>query len=66
MAAGRARTAPAESSSRPTCHVPGAPEIFVIGDNAAVLQADGMPVPGVAPAAKQMGAYVARLISPPA
>ena len=41
--------------------VPGDPDIFVIGDNAAVMQADGKPVPGVAPAAKQMGAYVARV-----
>jgi NADH dehydrogenase len=40
----------------------GAPEIFIIGDNAAVRSADGTPVPGVAPAAKQMGAYVAKLI----
>ena len=43
--------------------VPGDPDIFVIGDNAAVMQADGKPVPGVAPAAKQMGAYVARVIA---
>ncbi len=43
--------------------VPGEPDIFVIGDNAAVMQANGQPVPGVAPAAKQMGAYVARVIA---
>jgi NADH dehydrogenase len=41
----------------------GDPEIFIIGDNAAVRNADGTPVPGVAPAAKQMGAYVGNLIS---
>jgi NADH dehydrogenase len=41
----------------------GDPEIFIIGDNAAVRSADGTPVPGVAPAAKQMGAYVGNLIS---
>jgi NADH:ubiquinone reductase (H+-translocating) len=35
------------------------PEIFVAGDLAS-LQQDGKPVPGVAPAAKQMGAWVAR------
>ena len=35
--------------------VPGHPEIFVAGDLAS-LQQDGKPVPGVAPAAKQMGA----------
>ena len=42
--------------------VPGHPEIFVIGDTAAVKGKDGRLVPGVAPAAKQMGRYVARLI----
>ena len=40
----------------------GHPEIFVAGDLAAVQQADGKPVPGVAPAAKQMGAHVAAAI----
>jgi NADH:ubiquinone reductase (H+-translocating) len=34
------------------------PDVYVIGDLASVQQ-DGKPVPGVAPAAKQMGAYVA-------
>jgi NADH dehydrogenase len=34
------------------------PEIFAIGDTALVLGADDRPVPGIAPAAKQMGAYV--------
>ncbi|HEY0231839.1 MAG TPA: NAD(P)/FAD-dependent oxidoreductase [Dokdonella sp.] len=37
------------------------PEVFVVGDLATVTQ-DGKPVPGVAPAAKQMGAHVARVI----
>ena len=41
--------------------VPGHPDIFVAGDLASV-QSDGKPVPGVAPAAKQMGAHVAALI----
>jgi NADH dehydrogenase len=41
--------------------VPGRPEIFVIGDTAAVTQ-DGLPLPGVAPVAKQQGEYVARLL----
>jgi len=41
--------------------VPGHPEVFVIGDLASVMQ-DGKPVPGVAPAAKQMGAFVGRAI----
>jgi len=38
------------------------PEIFVIGDTAAVQGPDGQPVPGIAPAAKQMGRYVAGVI----
>ncbi len=38
------------------------PNIFVIGDTASVKQEDGKPVPGIAPAAKQQGAYVARVI----
>ena len=41
--------------------VPGHPEIFVAGDLAAVSQ-DGKAVPGVAPAAKQMGNHVAQVI----
>lgn len=41
--------------------LPGAPEVWVIGDMARVLK-DGQQVPGVAPAAKQMGAHVARQI----
>jgi NADH dehydrogenase len=45
----------------PDLSVPGHPEIFVIGDTAALIQ-DGRPVPGIAPAAKQMGTYVGRVI----
>ena len=41
--------------------VPGHPEVFVVGDLASVVQ-DGTPVPGVAPAAKQMGAHVASVL----
>lgn len=47
---------------RPDLGVPGHPDIFVAGDLAALARADGRPVPGVAPAAKQMGRYVARVI----
>lgn len=46
----------------PDLSVPGRPEIFVIGD-AASLATDGKPVPGVAPAAKQQGRYVATVIA---
>jgi NADH dehydrogenase len=41
---------------------PGQPDIFVIGDTAAVMRENGSPVPGIAPAAKQQGAYVAKVI----
>ena len=41
--------------------VPGAANVFVAGDLASV-QHDGKPVPGVAPAAKQMGSHVAAVI----
>jgi NADH dehydrogenase len=47
---------------RPDLSVPDHPEVFVIGDAAAIHGDDGEPVPGVAPAAKQMGNYVGRLI----
>ncbi|MCW5690481.1 MAG: NAD(P)/FAD-dependent oxidoreductase [Pseudolabrys sp.] len=43
--------------------VPGHPDIFVIGDAAAVMDSKGKPVPGIAPAAKQMGQHVGRLIA---
>lgn len=47
----------------PDLTVPGHPEIFVIGDTAAAVDAEGKTVPGIAPAAKQMGAYVAKVIA---
>ncbi len=43
--------------------VPGHPNIFAIGDTAAVPWRDDALVPGIAPAAKQMGQYVGRKIS---
>jgi NADH:ubiquinone reductase (H+-translocating) len=46
----------------PDLSVTDHPDIFVIGDTAHVLGANGMPLPGVAPVAKQQGAYVAALI----
>lgn len=42
--------------------LPGENRIFVIGDTAAVQRGDGSFVPGLAPAAKQQGAYVAEII----
>lgn len=42
---------------QPDLTVPGHPEIFVAGDLASV-QCAGKSVPGVAPAAKQMGRYI--------
>ncbi len=43
--------------------MPGKPEIFIVGDTAAMTSADGNPVPGIAPAAKQAGRYVAQVIA---
>jgi NADH dehydrogenase len=43
-------------------HPPGADNIFVIGDTAAVTDANGVVVPGIAPAAKQMGYFAAASI----
>lgn len=42
--------------------VPAQPEIFVVGDAATLQQENGKPVPGLAPAAKQEGRYVADVI----
>lgn len=41
---------------------PGLPDVFVIGDTASVIRENGKPVPGIAPAAKQQGGYVAKVI----
>jgi len=46
----------------PDLSLPGSPNIFVVGDLAA-LQQDGRPVPGVAPAAIQEGSHAARNIA---
>jgi putative oxidoreductase len=42
--------------------VPGMANVFAIGDTVASNAWDGQPVPGLAPAAKQGGAYVAKQI----
>jgi len=58
---GRSLGAPLDRAGRvrvaPDLSVPGHPEIFVVGDLAAI---DG--VPGIAPAAKQMGRHAAKNI----
>jgi NADH dehydrogenase len=45
----------------PHLTLPGHDEVFVVGDM-ATLEQDGQPVPGVAPAAMQMGEYAANAI----
>jgi NADH:ubiquinone reductase (H+-translocating) len=58
--------APADRAGRlqvkPDLTVPGHPEIFAIGDTVTIAGPDGKPVPGIAPAAKQQGRYVADCI----
>lgn len=46
----------------PDLSVPGLAQVFAIGDTALSLAWNGGPVPGLAPAAKQGGEYVARAI----
>jgi putative oxidoreductase len=53
--AGRVKVAPDLS-------VPGLPDVYVIGDTALSMAWNGQAVPGLAPAAKQGGAYVGRAI----
>ncbi len=57
---------PADNAGRarvePDLTAPGHPEIFVIGDTATINAWNGKPVPGIAPAAKQQGIHVARVI----
>jgi NADH dehydrogenase len=47
----------------PDCSVPGHPEVFALGDMAALTDANGVVVPGVAQGAMQMGRHAARLIA---
>jgi len=46
----------------PDLSVPGYPHVFAIGDMATVIEPNGKPVPGVSPAAMQMGRHVAEII----
>jgi len=57
MALDRSGRVPVE----PDLSIANHPEVFVAGDLAAVNSSKG-PVPGIAPAAKQMGSHVARTI----
>lgn len=47
----------------PDLCVPGHASLFVLGDLASLSDGAGRPVPGVAPAAMQMGRYAAKIIS---
>ena len=47
---------------QPDLSLPGHPEVLVVGDLASVT-CDGHAVPGIAPAAKQMGAHAAQCIA---
>ncbi|WGR99009.1 NAD(P)/FAD-dependent oxidoreductase [Bradyrhizobium sp. ISRA443] len=58
--------APADRAYRlqvePDLTVPGHPDIFAVGDTITIKDPDDNPVPGIAPAAKQEGRYVAAAI----
>lgn len=62
---GRTLGVPVDRAGRvpvePDLSAPGHPEVFVIGDLASI-STRGKPVPGVAPAAMQMGAHAAKNI----
>lgn len=44
---------------QPDLSLPGHPEVFAVGDTVSLKDANGKPVPGVSPAAMQMGKHVA-------
>ncbi len=46
----------------PDLMLPGSDSVFVIGDTAACMDANGSSLPGVAPVAKQQGQHVAKII----
>jgi len=57
---------PADRSGRITperdLSVPGQPDVFVLGDLVKMTDIDDKPVPGVAPAAVQMGEHIAKVL----
>lgn len=63
---GKGLGAPVDRAGRvlvqPDLSLPGHPEVFVIGDLAALKDQQGKMLPGVAPVAIQQGRYVAKLI----
>jgi NADH dehydrogenase len=63
---GRSLGVPLDRAGRvivtPTLNPPGMRNVFIVGDLAEVKQEDGTLVPGVAPAAMQMGKYAAQAI----
>jgi NADH dehydrogenase len=64
---GRSLGAPVDRAGRvmvgPDLTIEGHPDVFVIGDLAHALGADGAPLPGVAPVAIQQGTYAAQQIA---
>lgn len=46
----------------PDLSVPDYPNVFVVGDLAHLVNAEGKPLPGIAPVAMQEGQFVAKLI----
>ncbi len=46
----------------PDLSIPGYPNVFVAGDLVSMKDCDGQMVPGVAPAAVQMGGHVAKIL----
>jgi NADH dehydrogenase len=61
---GESLGAPTDKQGRvlvePDLSIPGHPEVFVVGDQAAFRQSNGELVPGVAPAAMQEGRWAAK------
>lgn len=47
---------------RPDLSIAGHPDVFALGDMASCMNAEGKPLPGVAPVAITQGKYVAKLI----
>ncbi len=64
---GRALQVAADRAGRvfvePDLSIPGHREVFVIGDLASMKDAEGKPLPGVAPVAMQQGKWVSRQIA---